>query len=603
MKTRPKDANDNLLDLPSSKVRDIYQNKILDTIPSLVSYMDCDLNYQYVNKAYEKWFGVTQEQCLKSNMVEIVGKVAVDTVRKYLDAALGGVEQFFEAEVPYQSGGIKYIQVNYIPDQASDGSVKGITALINDVTAIMEQQKQLSLIFENMSDGFLVQNSEGEVVKSNSAALSLLNQTKDQLLKNTKNVLDFKAVREDTTVLLPSDYPAAKALRTGKNIGNFLMGVTDISGKIRWLQSSAIIFNYRLSITRDGKSGIEKRVLSTFTDVTHLRLAAIELVENQNQLHTFINGLPAHVSYWGKDCKNIYANELYYKYFGKTVDQMKGILLKDMLGPVQFEARKYVLEKVLKGYTENFEAEIILPDGSKTYSQVQYKPNFKDGKPDGFFVIAYDISLQKSIESKLVEKQVQLQKLIDGMPAFISHWNTDLLCLNANSYYTETFGITPEEMRGMHYQDVLGTFYVNVKNQVEQVLAGNAVSFETMKNAKDGTPHYFRVRFTPEIKDGKVVGFFTISVDETEVKKLQNQIEQERLKNIHQSKLASLGEMSAGIAHEINNPLAIITGSVGLLSKFANDPVKLAIKIASIQKSCDRNFFGMLTSGPDLLRC
>ena len=60
MKTRPKDANDNLLDLPSSKVRDIYQNKILDTIPSLVSYMDCDLNYQYVNKAYEKWFGVTQ---------------------------------------------------------------------------------------------------------------------------------------------------------------------------------------------------------------------------------------------------------------------------------------------------------------------------------------------------------------------------------------------------------------------------------------------------------------------------------------------------------------------------------------------------------------
>jgi C4-dicarboxylate-specific signal transduction histidine kinase len=46
--------------------------------------------------------------------------------------------------------------------------------------------------------------------------------------------------------------------------------------------------------------------------------------------------------------------------------------------------------------------------------------------------------------------------------------------------------------------------------------------------------------------------------------------------------------MSAGIAHEINNPLAIISGSVGLLSKFIDNPEKFAAKIQSIQKSCDR---------------
>ena len=46
--------------------------------------------------------------------------------------------------------------------------------------------------------------------------------------------------------------------------------------------------------------------------------------------------------------------------------------------------------------------------------------------------------------------------------------------------------------------------------------------------------------------------------------------------------------MSAGIAHEINDPLAIIAGSIGLLSKFKDNPEKLAAKVAAIEKSCDR---------------
>ena len=65
-------------------------------------------------------------------------------------------------------------------------------------------------------------------------------------------------------------------------------------------------------------------------------------------------------------------------------------------------------------------------------------------------------------------------------------------------------------------------------------------------------------------------------------------LEIERSKSIHIGRLASLGEMSAGIAHEINNPLAIITGSADLLSKFSDNPEKLASKVALIKKSCDR---------------
>lgn len=74
----------------------------------------------------------------------------------------------------------------------------------------------------------------------------------------------------------------------------------------------------------------------------------------------------------------------------------------------------------------------------------------------------------------------------------------------------------------------------------------------------------------------------------SDLKDAQTALIAERSKSIQSAKLASLGEMSAGIAHEINNPLAIIEVNASLLQKYINDPSKFAQKIERIKKSCMR---------------
>jgi signal transduction histidine kinase/integral membrane sensor domain MASE1 len=74
----------------------------------------------------------------------------------------------------------------------------------------------------------------------------------------------------------------------------------------------------------------------------------------------------------------------------------------------------------------------------------------------------------------------------------------------------------------------------------------------------------------------------------SQVKERTAELDKERLKSLQNSKLVSLGELSAGIAHEINNPLAIISGSVGLIPDYANKPEKLLSKVDSIKKSVER---------------
>ncbi len=57
---------------------------------------------------------------------------------------------------------------------------------------------------------------------------------------------------------------------------------------------------------------------------------------------------------------------------------------------------------------------------------------------------------------------------------------------------------------------------------------------------------------------------------------------------VHKDKLASLGEMSAGVAHEINNPLAVIVGTIPLLKKYKNDELKFEEKSQVLLKSAAR---------------
>jgi PAS domain S-box-containing protein len=68
----------------------------------------------------------------------------------------------------------------------------------------------------------------------------------------------------------------------------------------------------------------------------------------------------------------------------------------------------------------------------------------------------------------------------------------------------------------------------------------------------------------------------------------QEALELERAKSIQSSKLATLGELAASIAHEINNPLSIIHGSAILIPRFVNNPEKFNQKVDNVLKASER---------------
>lgn len=128
-----------------------------------------------------------------------------------------------------------------------------------------------------------------------------------------------------------------------------------------------------------------------------------------------------------------------------------------------------------------------------------------------------------------------------------------------------------------------------IAKYVEECIAGKPYEDDFEFFDKNGNHLWVRAMGAPiwdaQGNVSRIIGTFQ---DITLLVKAQELAKQERAKSIQSSKLASLGEMSAGIAHEINNPLAAISGNLDLLERYLGDPEKLKTKISNMKKSVER---------------
>jgi C4-dicarboxylate-specific signal transduction histidine kinase len=88
-------------------------------------------------------------------------------------------------------------------------------------------------------------------------------------------------------------------------------------------------------------------------------------------------------------------------------------------------------------------------------------------------------------------------------------------------------------------------------------LAGERFSVEHAYELPDGT-HHFLAFFNPIVTDGVVTGLANFSTEVTERKRAEEAARQHQAELTHVLRLSTMGEMAAGLAHEINQPLAAI---------------------------------------------
>lgn len=122
-------------------------------------------------------------------------------------------------------------------------------------------------------------------------------------------------------------------------------------------------------------------------------------------------------------------------------------------------------------------------------------------------------------ETELATANKELQTIIDNMPAMVGYWDAKLINRFGNNAYVTWFGMTPAQMRGKHIREVIGEerFSLNFPF-MSAALQGETQMFERSIVGQDGVQRDSVASYVPDVRDGKVLGFYAFVNDITPVK-------------------------------------------------------------------------------------
>ena len=212
-------------------------------------------------------------------------------------------------------------------------------------------------------------------------------------------------------------------------------------------------------------------------------------------------------------------------------------------------------------------------DGTAKHWIVRTTP-IKDG--EGRIIAAMEMNLditeRKQLEDKLEQSEKKYHAIFNNIPNPVFVLAPDSLdILDCNDSVAMVYGYLRAELIGTNFETL---FWDPPGPLVLKSLKTSALVERVKHRSKDGQQRFVTIRISPSEYDGQKVRLVTIS-DITKRLEAEQQL-------IQASKMATLGEMATGVAHELNQPLSVIkTASNFFMRKLRkNEPIKEEILLA-----------------------
>jgi PAS domain S-box-containing protein len=192
-----------------------------------------------------------------------------------------------------------------------------------------------------------------------------------------------------------------------------------------------------------------------------------------------------------------------------------------------------------------------------------------------------DITERRQMETRLQREQEFARRLVESFPDLV-------IALDREGRYTfvsprsrELLGFLPEQLIGTPFCDRIEPHSCkDVQAFLDSIISGQCSngSTEFLVRRNDGETRLFRATASPLMDvSGRIAGVIAAARDTTDSKRMEQQL-------IQNERLAAMGQMIAGVAHELNNPLTAVLGVTELLrDSTEQDSVRRQLEIAHRQ--------------------
>jgi PAS domain S-box-containing protein len=320
-------------------------------------------------------------------------------------------------------------------------------------------------------------------------------------------------------------------------------------------------------ITKDGKkhevifdkatikneNGKISGIIGIISDITKWKSAEKAIANSEKELKAILNSLPEAIFLVDKEGKIIVNNRELGKQLGVDPEKLKGIKIYDILPADIVKNRKSKIDKVYNtGEPILFEDEY----SGRFYRNSIYPVHTESGRILRVSVLSLDITEHKIAQQELKVSNEKYKTLLDASPDGIFLIDLKGIITEASEIGLELFDAEiREDLVGKHF---LRFVHPKEKNTLREIIEktmneGLAQNIEVKVRKKNQS------LFTGETSttliqgpDGVPLSFMIIIRDVSQRKMIETN-------QLHADRMANLGEMASGIAHEINQPLNIIS--------------------------------------------
>jgi PAS domain S-box-containing protein len=388
----------------------------------------------------------------------------------------------------------------------------------------------------------------------------------------------------------PDDWPSVRlAIERANQSGDIdaEYRVVHKDGAVRWLHAKG-----RMFFDAEGRP---ERMVGFMIDVTDRRQAEEELraadaALRRTQAYLAEAQRLSHSGSWAYDATGapLYWSEEMFRIYG--IDPQHGAPARAQrdarIHPQDLEVVRQARRKLLQEKAAvEFEHRIVLPDGRVRHAYVWGHPVLgPDGEVRETIGTTVDITERKLADEALRASEARFRTFVDhAIDAFFLH-DEQLKLVDVNRQACQSLGYTREELIGMHPREFdAGLEEAAIARLAELARAGEKLTFETRHRRKAGTVFPVEIR-TGTFRQGEKLFYLSLARDISERKLVEetlrgkeDALQAARAELARVSRVTTLGELTAAIAHEVNQPLGAMVANAAACTRWlAADPPETA---------------------------
>lgn len=396
--------------------------------------------------------------------------------------------------------------------------------------------KRLSSHVENSPLAVVEWDSEMRVRKWSPVAVELFGWRAEDVIGLQPN--DWRFVHEDDRVEVDIVIDHLKA------------GSRNISVNRNYCRDGRVLHcEWYNSVLFDDDGRLDS-VLSLVHDVSERHASEIVLRDREEQFRTTFEQAAVGMSHVGLDGKWLRFNHQLCEITGYPAEELERLTFQDITHPDDLAGDVALVEQVQKGQIDSYQLEkrYFRKDGSITWVRITVSVRRDEtGAPLYFIVPIEDINDRKHAEierqtllselelrvsertAELRASEHRLQAITNNLPALVAYIDRELKYQFANEAYRKWFGTDPASFIGTSFLEPHASDAVQFEQYLQQVLAGEEVSFEYYDTRLD-VGRWMRVFWIPDqVEGGTVAGFYSMKFDISDYKRLEQSLSERAL--------------------------------------------------------------------------